>query len=62
MRSGLFAIIVAALVPLFLTGCAVYATPHHAGIYVKPLPVIVGPVVFGSGGGYQGHPRRGRHW
>ncbi|MES2047501.1 MAG: hypothetical protein V4447_03800 [Pseudomonadota bacterium] len=53
MLKNLFAIILAGMISASLTGCAVYATPRHAGIYVEPLPVVVG-----SGWGGHHHSRR----
>lgn len=62
MLKNLFAVIVAGMISVSLTGCAVYATPRHASIYVEPIPVVVSPVVVRSGWGYQGYHRPWRRW
>jgi hypothetical protein len=61
MQKNLVAIIVVGMISVSLTGCAVYATPRHASIYIEPLPIVVSPVVVRSGWGYQGYQGNHRH-
>ena len=62
MRSSFSIIIIGAFALVALSGCAVYANPHHGGVYVAPRPIVVSPVVVSPGWGHPRHPHHGRRW
>jgi hypothetical protein len=61
MRSMILASIAGVIALVTLSGCAVYATPRHSGVYIAPIPLVVSPIIVSPGWGYPNY-HHSRRW
>jgi hypothetical protein len=62
MHMQILLVLSALAAAILLSGCAVVASPHHAGVYVAPIPIFVSPVIVQPRRGDYGRGHGHGHW